>query len=57
MLYTGMRRAIILIVLLLIVGCEHGRPSFLTRVREDCAAGDQWACALIESLAKGQNRQ
>jgi hypothetical protein len=57
MLCTGMRRVIILIVLLLIVGCEHGRPSFLARVREDCAAGDQWACALIESLAKNQNLQ
>jgi hypothetical protein len=40
----------LLIVLLVMVGCQPARPSFLTRVREDCAGGDRWACDLLDSL-------
>jgi hypothetical protein len=40
----------LLIVLLAIAGCQPTRPSFLTRVREDCAGGDRWACDLLDSL-------
>ena len=41
---------ILLVVLLAIVGCQPRRLDFMTRVREDCAAGGQWACDLLDSL-------
>jgi hypothetical protein len=47
---AAMWRIIILSALLLVEGCEHRRPNFMTRVREDCAAGDQWACDLLASF-------
>jgi hypothetical protein len=47
-----MWRASAVAVLILIAGCERKHPSFLARVSEDCAAGDQWACDLLESLAR-----
>jgi hypothetical protein len=43
-------RTILLIVLMIIAGCHARRPDFMTRVRQDCAAGDQWACDLLDSL-------
>jgi hypothetical protein len=49
-----MWRTLILLVLLLIVACQHKRPDFTSRIREDCAAGDQWACDLLDSLAQAR---
>jgi hypothetical protein len=49
-----MWRTLILLDLLLIVACQHKRPDFTSRVREDCAAGDQWACDLLDSLAQAR---
>jgi hypothetical protein len=43
-------RSVLLIALLVVVGCEARRPDFMRRVREDCAADDQWACDLIDAL-------
>jgi hypothetical protein len=52
----AMWRSLILLVLLLIAACQHRHPEFMSRVREDCVAGDQWACDLLDSLAKaGRN--
>ena len=34
-----------------IAGCQPHRPDFMTRVRQDCAAGDRWACDLLDGLA------
>jgi hypothetical protein len=45
-------RAILLIVLMTIAGCHARRPGFMTRVREDCAAGQQWACDLLDTLSR-----
>lgn len=39
-----------LIVLIAVAGCHASRPDFMTRVSEDCAAGDMWACELIDAL-------
>ena len=50
-----MWRALILFVLLLIAGCQHRRPDFMTRVMEDCAAGDRWACDLLRLPREGSN--
>ena len=44
-------RSIVLVTLVAVGGCQPQRPSFLSRVREDCAAGDRWACDLLDSLA------
>jgi hypothetical protein len=44
-------QSFLLVTLLALGGCQTNRPSFLSRVREDCAAGDQWACDLLDSLA------
>ncbi|HUB47715.1 MAG TPA: hypothetical protein VMB73_22280 [Acetobacteraceae bacterium] len=50
-------------VILLLSGCggsaprprpaqaEEARPSFLTRVHDDCLAGDQWSCDLLIQLS------
>ena len=32
---------------------EPGRTSFLTRVHNDCLAGHQWACDMLNDLARG----
>jgi hypothetical protein len=45
-----MWRPIILIAVLVIAGCHAFQPDFMTRVREDCSVGQQWACDLIASL-------
>src|SRR3954463_12429570 len=50
-LVVAMWRVLILFVLLL-VACQHRRADFMTRVMEDCTTGDQWACDLLNSLAK-----
>lgn len=43
---------IVLAMSILISACEQSRPpGFLTRVREDCANGDRWACDLLTSLS------
>jgi hypothetical protein len=47
-------RSALVVTLLALLGCQPRRPDFLTRVREDCAAGDQWACDLIEALRHPQ---
>ncbi len=39
-----------LVALVTLAGCAPPRrPSFLTRVLEDCAAGDQWACNFLDA--------
>jgi hypothetical protein len=38
-----------MIVLVIMAGCQARRPDFVTRVQENCAAGDQWACDLLDS--------
>ena len=49
---VAMWPVIILTMILLVAACERNRPpSFLTRVQEDCANGDQWACDLLASLS------
>jgi hypothetical protein len=45
-----MWRSVLLITVLAIAGCHGRRPDFMTRVQEDCLAGQQWACDLIASL-------
>ena len=41
---------LLIVTLLTIAGCQpHHRPDFMTRVGEDCAAGDQWACDLLDA--------
>jgi hypothetical protein len=48
---NAMWRTLILFVRLLIAACQHKRPEFTSRVREDCAIGDKWACDLLDALA------
>lgn len=43
-------RAILLAGLVGVVGCHASRPNFMTRVREDCTKGEQWACDLVGAL-------
>jgi hypothetical protein len=45
-------QAVMLIVLTIIAGCHARRPDFITRVQEDCAAGDQRACDLVDTLSR-----
>jgi hypothetical protein len=47
---TNRWRISLLIGLLSVAGCQAHRPSFMTRVQQDCVAGDKWACDLIESM-------
>jgi hypothetical protein len=47
---TTFRWRVLLILSMQLGGCRHDRPDFLTRVREDCIAGDKWACDLLDSL-------
>jgi hypothetical protein len=44
--------ALLLILLAVLAGCQQSRPDFMTRVQEDCAAGDAWACGLLDALAR-----
>jgi hypothetical protein len=41
----------VVIVPITIGGCYSHRPDFMVRVHEDCDAGDQWACGLLDSLS------
>ena len=44
---------VLTVIILIAAACERNRsPSFLTRIQEDCANGDQWACDLLTSLSK-----
>jgi hypothetical protein len=44
--------AIAFTIMILLNGCEQRhQPSFLTRVQQDCANGDRWACGLLTSLS------
>ena len=45
-------QAVMLIVLTIIAGCHARRPDFMTRVQADCAAGDQWACDLVNARSR-----
>jgi hypothetical protein len=45
-------RAISLTALMTIAGCHARRPNFMTRVRQDCASGQQWACDLLDALSR-----
>lgn len=45
-------QAVMLIVLTIIAGCHARRPDFMTRVQEDCAAGDLWACDLLDAFSR-----
>lgn len=59
----AMYTLIFIAVILLLCGCggpaarpgaaqaEEAHPSFLTRVHEDCLAGDQWSCDLLIRLS------
>jgi hypothetical protein len=47
-----MWRTILVPAVLVIGGCHVRRVDFMTRVQEDCLAGQQWACDLINSLSK-----
>ncbi len=49
------RSAVALAILLaaLPVGCTEPRSDFMTRVAEDCAAGDQAACSLMRAPPGG----
>jgi hypothetical protein len=54
----GVWRAIFVIVLMITAGCIARRPDFATQVRpdfmarfrQDCSAGEQWACDLVDAL-------
>jgi hypothetical protein len=45
-------QAVMLIVLTIIAGCDARRPGFIPRMQQDCAAGDQWACDLVDTLSR-----
>jgi len=47
-----MWRAALLIGVVAVSGCHSRRPDFMTRVHEDCATGQRWACELIDALNK-----
>lgn len=41
--------ALALLLAALPVGCTEPRSDFMTRVTEDCAAGDRTACSLLQA--------
>jgi hypothetical protein len=45
-------QAVMLIVLTIIAGCHARQPDFMTRVQQDCVAGDQWACGLVDAPSR-----
>ena len=48
-----MWRVALLLMLMPLAGCQTARrPDFLMRVLEDCAAGQVWACEMIEALSR-----
>jgi hypothetical protein len=42
--------SIALIVVVAVAGCHAQGPGFMSRVRDDCAAGQRWACDLLDDL-------
>jgi hypothetical protein len=48
-------RAILMIVLVIMAGCHAIRPDSVTRIQENCAAGDQWACDLLHGPGPVEN--
>jgi len=42
--------AVLTVAMLTLANCAPRRPDFTARVEQDCAAGDQWACHLIDAL-------
>jgi hypothetical protein len=42
--------AVLTVAMLTLVNCAPRRADFTARVEQDCAAGDQWACHLIDAL-------
>jgi hypothetical protein len=47
-------QAMLLAAILSIAGCQARRPSFMTRIREDCIAGDQWSCNLLDAFSRSK---
>lgn len=45
-------QAVMLIVLTIIAGCDARRPDFISRIQQNCAAGDQWACNQVDALSR-----
>jgi hypothetical protein len=55
--WFAMWPVVLLAMIILIAACAQSRPpGFLTRVREDCANGDPWACDLLTSLSNATPR-
>jgi hypothetical protein len=48
----AMWRTLILLVLFLIAACQNRRPEFMSRVSEDCTAGDPWPAICLNLLRK-----
>ena len=44
------RRVAVLVVALVLAGCQAPRPDFTERSRQDCARGDQEACRMLAAL-------
>jgi len=42
--------AVLTVAMLTLANCAPRRPDFTARVEQDCAAGDKWACHLIDAL-------
>ncbi len=53
-----MQKALAVLLVLLIGGCaaQPARPNFLARSLQDCANGDEPACAMLGSLAPESSR-
>ena len=52
-LKQDMQKALIILLVSMLAGCtpQQPRPDFLARSLEDCANGDQSACAMLGSLS------
>ena len=48
-------RTIIMIALVIMAGCHAIRPDSVTRIQENCTAGDQWACDLLHGPGPVEN--
>jgi hypothetical protein len=44
-------RAILLIAPMVISGCQHHSPDFLSHVEKRCAGGDSGACGLLDAVS------
>ncbi len=51
---TAGRGVAMLVVALMLAGCQTKRPDFTERSRQDCAQGDQEACRMLEALTASQ---